>query len=268
MNPRIGPVSDSEPRPGKNDTVMTQRRSTRGRAKLLLLWNILFLLLAGSPGLECPAANLSTEISEGESMEAVRDKLGKPAGMFQRGSRTMYLYDRGMIQFEDGKVIRSDLVTPEEAKRLQIERERAEAERILREAQEHQRLEKEGAGERQRMKADEAFKQLPAAQRLERWKAFTQKYPYTPVQDEITRAESESGSQDRLKERDQKMTELKTRIQEIEARLKQLDADYAASLANWKRTEIDAERAKLTQEYLATQSRMVDLLGAGAADGK
>jgi len=35
-----------------------------------------------------------------------------------------------------------------------------------------------------------------------------------------------------------------------------LDADYAASLANWKRNEIDVERAKLKQELADDLSRL------------
>lgn len=61
------------------------------------------------------------------------------------------------------------------------------------------------------------------------------------------------------------MMTLKVRVVEIQARFKQLDADYAASLANWKRNEITAERAKLTLELNADQNRMSEVEGPAPA---
>jgi len=210
------------------------------------------------------AENTTGDVIAGESAAAVTNKLGKPSGTIQLGRRTVYLYDRGMIDVQNGTVVRSDLVSPEEAARLKRERARAEEESRRRAEQERQRLEKEGQAERQRMQADETFQRLPPSERIERWKTFAQKYPHTPVQDEIASALSESDSQQRARDRDQHLARLKSRLQDIEARFKQLDADYAASLANWKRNEIDAERATLTQEYVADQARMVELLGGNA----
>ena len=57
------------------------------------------------------------------------------------------------------------------------------------------------------------------------------------------------------------LASLQKRLGEIQARLKQLDADYAVSLANWKRNEIDTERAKLKDEQQGLVSRMAEMMG-------
>jgi hypothetical protein len=56
--------------------------------------------------------------------------------------------------------------------------------------------------------------------------------------------------------------QLAQRAVAIEARFRQLDADYAASLAHWKRNEIDAERASLREELILGQQRLLELSGA------
>jgi hypothetical protein len=206
-----------------------------------------------------------TAVATGDTTAAVMDTLGKPQGFISQGRHTTFFYDRGYIDFLDGRVVKTALVTAAEAKRLRIEREQAEAEaRRAAEAQ-RQRLTEEGQAELQKRLGDAAFAKLPAADRLAAWREFQARYPYTDISNALLKAAAEAEANQEGQGREQELATLKQRVVEIRARFTQLDQDYARSLANWKRTEITAERASLSNELSAAWLRVGELESEGGA---
>lgn len=198
------------------------------------------------------AAEIMADIRAGDSVEDVVAKLGEPKGMIEQGRKLTYNYDLGMIDFENGRVIRVNLMTPEESERVKLERARAWEESQHQAAAEQRRLVAAGQAELQARLSDAQFAQRPPDERLAYWQEFTKKYPYTDVNPLIVKTAQEVEAQ-QIGKNHQKNIE---RVSSIVARLNQLDKDYATSLANWKRNEINAERSKLVAELTSLQIRI------------
>ena len=228
------------------------------------LLNAVMVLLLCWRGASGVAAEGPAAVAEGETAAQVVEKLGKPQGHIEQDRRMVYLYDRGLVYLVDGRVVRADLVTPPEAARLKRERART-AEEYRRQAEaERSRLMKEGAAELAKRLSDGDFAKRPPAERLAYWQDFGKRYPETDVTAPLAQAETDVAAERKDKERAQDVTKLTQRLREIKDRFRELDAEYTASLANWKRNEIDAERTKLTKEMDDDQARIRDLLGVSA----
>lgn len=207
------------------------------------------LALAMALGGACAGGEeAATTVNTGDTVSDVAAKLGKPQGSITRGHLTTYYYDRGMVDFVDGRVTRAALISPAEAEQQRIARERAAAAAQERNAAERQRLTAEGQREQARAQADPALQGRPAADRLAFWQDFARRYPYTDAKADIERAQAGADAESSLQKQGAAIRESRDRIDAIQSRLLQLDADYAASLANWKRHEIEVERAKLKAE--------------------
>jgi len=229
---------------GMKGVIMKNLLGASGVALLLIAG----VVLAGSPAAE-----------KGDTFEQVKAKLGTPKGIIGGGKRTTYYYDRGTVEFVGGLVAKSFLLTEEEAQ-AKIEarnREVAEAQRAA--VAERDRLAQAGKMELERTRADKAFAVKPAADRLAYWTNFAKQYPYTDVSAHIAEATETAIKEGKTLSRLVEMEGFKKRVLEIGDRLKQLDDDYAASLANWKRTEIEDERKKLNEELSSIEARVVEL---------
>jgi hypothetical protein len=216
-----------------------------------------FLLAAGS-ALSLIAAPES-EVEIGESIHAVIAKLGEPEGQFQQGRILTFYYSRGMVDFTDGIVVKSTLVSSDEARQIRQARERLEADQRSRAEAEQNRLTREGATELQRRLDDKAFAAQPPDVRLAAWQDFARRYPYTDVTAQIAGANQNLNQVLRQQQAQEGIQRIDQRRTEIKARFHQLDKDYAASLANWKRNEITAERNHLNAELAELNSRLLTL---------
>ena len=198
--------------------------------------------------------------AKGDTFEQVVLKLGDPKGKVMAGRRATYYYDRGTVDFLTGRVERVFLITAQEATEKIAEREKLE-ETMRRQAEaDRVRLAAEGKAQREKLLADKSYASLPAAEKLALWSDFQKKYPGIDVGPQIADAnkglEATRSESDRVTE----LLVLNSRAAEIDARFKQLDVDYTASLANWKRTEIDEERLKLTTEIAGIKARVAEML--------
>lgn len=218
------------------------------------LVSILFLCVAmAASGTPEPVVNI------GDTYQQMVEKLGKPRGVVSGGRRMTCSYERGTVDLVGGRVEKVLLVSAQEAKDRTQAQEKAEADQRQRAEADRVRLTKAGLAERDLKVSDKEFAKLPPADRLDYWKSFAAKYPYTDVSTLVAEAEKavQAGQSDRDKEA--KLAEMTKRVEEIQARFTQLDEDYAASLANWKRNEIDAERAKLKEELAGIATRVKEL---------
>lgn len=221
------------------------------------------LLVTGVTGLFLGMAALaegeSPDVRPGDTLESVVQKLGKPQGVISGGRRSTYYYQQGTVDFVTGRVERAMLVSVEEGRERAARREREEQLRIQAAASERARLTEAGSAALARAQEDKSLAARPATERVEFWKDFAKRYPYTDVT--VPSAQAAEAAKVEQKDRDQaaELVTLNKRVGEIQERFGQLDADYAASLANWKRNEIDAERAKLKDELAAIATRLRDL---------
>lgn len=224
------------------------------------------ILVSGAlvAGLAAAASAGDTDpgVETGDTEERVVERLGKPQGVITRGDRKLYYYEQGTVQIVTGRVVKALLVSREEAHERTLRREQEERQRRQQEEAEQRRVTEAGAAELARMLADKAFAARPAAERVDYWNQFAKRYPYTDVTAPMTLAASDLQSQQNKASQMTELVALMKRTGEIGERLKQLEADYAASLANWKRNEIDAERARLNEELARIEVRVRELGGA------
>lgn len=214
-----------------------------------------------SPAAESPAP----AVNRGDTIAEVVAKLGRPRGSIERKNTVTYTYDRGMVNFIDGRVVHSFLVTPEEAQQRRLDQERAaEASRKQAELQ-RQRLLAEGQAELSKHNSDTTFDKHPAPERLAYWEDFQRRYPYTDVSANLAAARAAITSESDLQVKEDELKTVSARIEAIKVRRTELDTAYATSLANWKRNEIDAERTKLSSELEDCLRRIVELQG-GVSD--
>jgi hypothetical protein len=225
--------------------------------------SLAFIVMAApsATGEESSAPTVNT----GDTIADVVAKLGRPRGMIARKNRVSYSYDRGMINFVDGRVVNAFLVTPEEAQQRLANQQRTDEANRLQADLQRQRLLAEGRAELQKQADDPAFAKRSAADRLAYWEAFQRRYPSTDVSNNIAAAQAAVAAEAGHAEQENEAKTLLARIEAIQARQVQLDADYAASLAHWKRNEITAERAKLAVELAECLRRTVELQGKASA---
>jgi ABC-type uncharacterized transport system YnjBCD substrate-binding protein len=110
------------------------------------------------------------------------------------------------------------------------------------------------------MLGDKAFTNSPPGVQLAYWEDFQKQYPGIDVSAPVAKAKTALDAATQENGQVKELLALNTRAAEIEKRFNQLDQDYAASLANWKRTEIDEERAQLTRERNGITDRVAQLL--------
>jgi len=208
----------------------------------------------------CALAADAPVVTKGDTIEQVVQKLGAPKGKVKGGTRTTYYYDRGTVDFLAGRVERAFLMTDQEAKEKIAEREKTEE--AMRRATEAERVRLIAAGKAQleKVRGDKSFAASPPAVRLVYWADFQKQYPEVDVTGPIAEAQKDLDVAQKENGAVKELVSLNNRAAEIEAQFKQLDADYAASLTNWKRTEIDQKRAKLTQELGEIKARVAEML--------
>jgi hypothetical protein len=85
---------------------------------------IVAILLSFAVG-DMAAQTVPVAITNGESQADVVAKLDEPVGTMRSGRRTIWMYTKGTVEFENGKVVRSDFLSDdayakEQAKRAQM----------------------------------------------------------------------------------------------------------------------------------------------------
>ena len=84
-----------------------------------LLLPILLLVLSAGRG----AADTGTAmVVSGQSTNTVAEKLGDPTGEMRQGTHTLWLYPKGTVEFENGRVVRWDLLSEEAYAAEQVRR--------------------------------------------------------------------------------------------------------------------------------------------------
>lgn len=121
----------------------------------------------------------------GDSRDRVDDELGPPTGRMAVGNRETCLYERGTIEFVDGRVAAVKLVTEQQLRASLAAA--AEQERLA--AEKRKQLTAEGGVEKAKILADPSFTNKPPAERLARWREFAATYPGVDVSAETGAAQ-------------------------------------------------------------------------------
>jgi hypothetical protein len=209
--------------------------------------------------LPAAAGEAPPTVSNGDTVESILQKLGKPKGVVSGGARTTYYYEQGTVDFVTGRVVNAMLVSSEEARERTARRELEEKNFLKQRDAERRRLTEAGAAALARTVADKSFAALPASERAEFWVQFAKQYPSTDISAQVAQTAEAVKTDQKERDRTDELVRLNQRVGAIQERFTELDADYAASLANWKRAEIDAERAKLKDELSTIATRVHEL---------
>ncbi|RME67239.1 MAG: hypothetical protein D6781_13600 [Verrucomicrobia bacterium] len=159
-------------------------------------------------------------VSLGDDRAAVVAELGEPAGEVATEGVTVLVYPRGEIRLREGRVSAINLVSPaEHAARLA----RAETERRERLT----RLEEEGRRLKASRASDPEFLRLPPHAQLQFWRSFASRYPMVSIDAELQALRERIETEKQLREleaaSDDRLARLETRVEEAEARARQLE---------------------------------------------
>ena len=114
----------------------------------------------------------------GDTIDAAREKMGRPTGEVRHGEQLILLYDRGTVEAYQGHVVQVDLMSTVDLRdqREKSERAMAQHRRKIR-AERNQRV---AAGRRElaRVERDEeGFAKKPVSEQVAYWNDFKRKYP-------------------------------------------------------------------------------------------
>lgn len=213
-----------------------------------------WILCAGS----VPAGQGESEISKGDTVDQVLAALGDPKGVFQKGDFMTYVYDRGVVDILDERVVFVDLLSEAEARERVAALRAAQARQAAQGAERKMRNVEEGTRARARQLANDSFKKKSASERLAYWLAFQRKYPGVDVSRQINAARSKARGDSESSARQTSMQDAKTRVREIGNKLAELDRSFADSKTHWKRRQINRERAVLAQELVTLAERLIE----------
>lgn len=210
-------------------------------------------------------ARSDAQVAIGDSIKRVTELLGPPDGVFQKGPQETYIYDRGLVDFINGTVIRADLLTEAEVKAREAERTQEEGDRHRRQDEARRSTLERGLAEKILKLQDPQFQKASAPERHAYWLAFSRRYPGVDIAAELAASEKETQAHQQADAAAGHRTAMQGRVREIAARLKELDAAYAASLAHWKRNEINMERANLARELADISLQLIESQGGAKA---
>lgn len=157
-------------------------------------------------------------ILAGTTRDQAIAELGAPTGTIVMGTREVLYYDRGTVELRDGKVVRANLVTPEEARQRREAEARAYQQWLRAEAERIARRKAEGEQELKRMLNDPAFLIEDAESQLEIWQDFMRKYPEVPVGSYVLDAQRQADEARERRETAERLSNLEQRTAEAEAR--------------------------------------------------
>lgn len=197
----------------------------------------------------CAAQLRANEVSIGASMADVSDTFGKPRGRFSSGNTVIFSYERGTVTFTGGKVTGVNMVSPEEAERKRLEKQRHAAERLAAEAAARQARMDEGAAERARTLADPTFTNRTAHAQIEYWRDFQIRFPEVPVAAEIAPLADALANAEREKAAEQRVS-LDRQIAELEAAIETLANRTGVGRSAFVQGSRDLKRMRAELEVL------------------
>jgi hypothetical protein len=210
------------------------RRATLGPTVLLCL-----LVSAG----HAPA----DEPKLGDSEAKVRWAMGEPRGRMESKGTVILTFDQGMVVLKDDKVVSSDLVSFEEARRRKEAAAALAVQRRADQERERDRRVAAAAAEKAKQKEDAKFRELPPQEQITFWKDFQEGHPDVSVAEELAPLEQQAAQQARERERHESQAAQTNRVTQIEQRLDYLNSLHGLSVGGLihARREIEVLRKEL-----------------------
>jgi hypothetical protein len=185
-----------------------------------------------------PVASPGAEIVPGQSREEVTAMLGAPSGTIVMGEREMLYYDRGSVELREGKVVASEIVSAEEARR------RREAERAAHlawqraDAARRARNKAEGEAEIQRLLNDAAFLLAEPEAQVAVWHDVMRRYPEAPAGAHLAQAVQRAEASRERRERDRRIAELESQVAEANRQAREAAAELERRRSMYTRTTV------------------------------
>ncbi len=163
-------------------------------------------------------AHVSAAVQMGDTRDAVLGELGSPLGIVRLDEAEILYFERGSVELRDGKVVRADVMSPQELKERR-ERE-AHAREVNARIEAEQRVRRVAEGEavlKQWLASPDFLAESPRVQ-VERWCEFMIRYPEVSITEHYGAAleRLEGEMEQELQER--RIAELEQRVAEAEAR--------------------------------------------------
>lgn len=202
---------------------MQDRKSHKFLTTKRLLWLSLVILSVGAAG--APAG----EVRVGDTVDQVKSALGEPTGYIGARTYEMFIYERGKVELEDGRVVSVQLISEGEAqaRRLEAERRAAEQARLQKEQAEARRV--EGEQVKAQTLSDPNFLALPAGEQVAFWEAFRQQYPEVDVEGIYATAVARYRLVLQQAADQQRLAELQAQVDEAQARARAAEAAAASA---------------------------------------
>jgi hypothetical protein len=159
----------------------------------------------------------------GATYDDVIARLGPPPMYIKTTEGEWLYYDRGKVRLEEGRVVDSELISPEAlAERQAREREEWERRQALQAELEARRTEEGWALKRARQ-TDPRFLASPASEQVAFWSRFRARYPEVPVDMEYAMALERYQNERERALREQRERDQERRIRELEDRLREAE---------------------------------------------
>jgi hypothetical protein len=162
------------------------------------------------------AAAQTNVVKVGDRYEDVLRALGPPAGRVQAGTYQQLTYERGRVELRDGRVIGTDLVSPEEASRRKVAREKETANASARAEQLRTARVAEGQAVLQQSRVDAGLAAASPTDQVGYWKTFQERYPEVDASADLQAAQQRLQAQQRVVDT---IASLQQRVQELEQQL-------------------------------------------------
>jgi hypothetical protein len=169
------------------------------------------------------------DVYVGDSRETVQAALGEPRAYIRYHTTELLTFERGQVELKEGRVVRVDLLSAEEAEMLRRQREEEEARRQRAEAELRMQRRVEGERLKAAYLADPGFLLQPASERVNRWQAFRARYPEASLPEDYTVAlgeyTAELARRAESAERERRLADLEARVRDAEDRARRAEDD-------------------------------------------
>ena len=158
------------------------------------------------------------ELQTGDSIERVKEVLGRPNGVISLKNKQVLFFDRGEVTLVDGKATLLDILSEEEALAEQ-EKKQQKREKAARLVEERIRIRvKQGLALKEDKLTSPEFLASSAGLRLDFWRDFRRQFPEVDISQELSTTLKERSKELEQQAENQRLAQLESRVLEAEYR--------------------------------------------------
>ena len=177
-------------------------------------------------------------VAEGWTREQVTAELGPPTGSIAMSGREVLYFERGTVEFRNGRVARADLVTAEEARQRREAEARAYQAWLRAESERSARRKAEGERELQRMLGDPQFLLEDPERQVAVWQDFMRRYPEVPAGVHLLEAQRRAEEARERRETEERLSRLEWMAVESQSRARAAEEEAQRLRSQTSRTYV------------------------------